>query len=159
MPPPVDTGVFITRRRRSEWAAELALAEQVRPNTHGGVGWLKPTIPALFRRTLWNDLVDTVKMSAIERLIARSEDETALNASLWLENSLGSFSTRLTLMYLPGMEHAATALLTNAVRRFRSTTMTLEHPFDDANAADLLRHLSFALDRSVWHMRLDLLRS
>lgn len=157
MPAPVDTGVFITRRRRSEWAAELALAEHVRPNSQGGVGWLKPTVPALFRRTWRESLNDILKMASTERLIVRSEDEREIVATLWLDNQFGVFSTRLTLMYLPGMIHAAEALLTNAVRRFRSATLTLEHPYNDAEAAALFRRLHFSLERTVWHMRLDLL--
>jgi GNAT superfamily N-acetyltransferase len=154
----LDNGVFITRRRPSEWAAELSLAQQVRPNRQGGVGWLKPTVPALFRKTWRDGLVNLMKMASTERLIVRSEDERAILASLWLETQFGVFSTRLTLMYLPGMVHAANALLTNAVRRLRSATLTLEHPFDDAEAADLFRQLHFSLERTVWHMRLDLPR-
>jgi predicted N-acetyltransferase YhbS len=157
MPAPVDTGVFITRRRRSEWAAELALAEHVRPNTQGGVGWLKPTVPALFHKTWRDSLSDLLKMASTERLIVRSEDEREIVATLWLDNQFGVFSTRLTLMYLPGMLHAAEALLTNAVRRLRSTTLTLEHPYNDTEAAALFRRLHFSLERTVWHMRLDLL--
>ncbi len=155
VPPPVDTGVFITRRRRSEWAAELALAEHVRPNTQGGVGWLKPTVPALFRKTWRDTLNDLLKMASTEHLIVRSDDERDILATLWLDNQFGVFSTRLTLMYLPGMIHAGEALLTNAVRRLRSATLSLEHPHDDPEAADLFRRLSFSLERSVWHMRLD----
>ncbi len=157
MPAPVDTGVFITRRRRSEWAAEMALAKRVRPNSQGGVGWLKPTVPALFRKTWRDTLSDLLRMASTERLIVRSADEQAILATLWLDNQFGVFSTRLTLMYLPGMIHAAEALLTNAVRRFRSATLTLEHPYDDAEATPLFRQLRFSLERSVWHMRLDLL--
>lgn len=157
MPAPVDTGVFITRRRRSEWAAELALAEHVRPNSQGGVGWLKPTVPALFHKTWRDSLNDLLKMASTERLIVRSEDEREIVATLWLDNQFGVFSTRLTLMYQPGMIHAAEALLTNAVRRFRSATLALEHPYNDAEAAALFRRLHFSLERTVWHMRLDLL--
>lgn len=155
-PAPIDTKVFITRRRRSEWAAELALAQQVRPNEQGGVGWLKPTVPALFRRTWRDALGDLLKMASTERLIVRSEDERAILATLWIENSFGALHTRLTLMYLPGLEHAAQALMTNAVRRFRSASLSLEHPFDDSEAAALFRRLHFSLERTVWHMRIKL---
>lgn len=155
-PQPVDTGVFITRRRRSEWAVEMALAQQVRPNSRGGVGWLKPTVPALFRRTWRDAFMDVLKMASVERLIVRSEDETEILATLWIESQFGSFNTRLTLMYLPGCEPAAQALMTNAVRRFRSTSLSLEHPYDDDEAAALFRRLQFSLDRTVWHMRLAL---
>ncbi len=158
-PKPTDSSVFITRRRPSEWAAELALAQQVRPNSQGGIGWLKPTVPALFRKTWRDSLINLTKMTSTERLIVRSEDERAILASLWLETQLGMFSTRLTLMYLPGMVHLANALLTSAVRRLRGTALSMEHPFDDEEASALLRQLHFSPERAVWHMRLDLLRT
>jgi hypothetical protein len=125
----------------------------------GGIGWLKPTVPALFRKTWRDSLINLTKMTSTERLIVRSEDERRILASLWLETQLGMFSTRLTLMYLPGMMHLANALLTSAVRRLRGTALSIEHPFDDEEASALLRQLHFSLERSVWHMRLDLLHT
>ncbi len=155
-PPPVDTGVFITRRRRSEWQAEMRLAQETRPQEQGGVGWLKPNVPALFRKSAWREMLDWLTMNTTERLIVRTADESDLLAALWIENSLGSYSTRLTLLHHPEHPEAAHALLNNAVRRYRTSSLTLEHPADDAPARELFRSLRFTEERTVIHMRAQL---
>lgn len=155
-PSPVDLGVFITRRRRSEWQAELQLAQQVRPNRLGGIGWLKPTTHGMFHKPVWRELLDTVSMSSTERLIVRTPDESGIVASLWVENSFASFNTRLLLMNLPEETQAMHVLLNNAVRRFRTSSLSVEHPTEDAPTNDLLEKMRFIRERNVYHMRLGL---
>jgi GNAT superfamily N-acetyltransferase len=156
VPQPVDTGVFITRRRRSEWQAELHLAQQVRPNRLGGMGWLKPTTEGMFQRSMWRELLDTLSMNSTERLVVRSVDETTIVASVWIENSFASFTTSLTLMHLPNEQPAMHTLLNNVVRRFRTSSLSVEHPSEDEATNDLLEKMRFLRERSVYHMRLGL---
>lgn len=155
-PAEADTSFFITRRTRSEWQQEYALAQYGRPQARGGIGWLKPTIPQTFSKSLWRGLVDSLTMNSTERLIVRTADEKGIVASLWIENNLGSFTTRLTLLSRPRDIYAARALLTNTVRRFRAASLTIEHPHDDDDTNALLRELRFTPDRTVYHMRLAL---
>lgn len=158
-PPRQDTTphLFITRRRPAEWRAEMDLARRVRPAERGGIGWLRPLHVSFFRKGLGQQLADWLTMSGLERLIVRGDAPNTLRAALWIERGMGLTSTRLTLL---AEDHelplAGAALLHNALRRFRATPLTAEHPTDDASAAALLRDNGFREKRSVWHMALSL---
>lgn len=152
-PPALERTVFITRRRPSEWRAEYALAQQVFPKERGGLGWLRPLSPDLFRRSLWRELTSWLTMNNVERLIVRSEDEKQILASLWVENALGTLTTRLTLLHHPHHPELVEPLLNTVVRRFRTGSLMIEHPFDDALTSKTLRLYRFMPERTVWHMR------
>lgn len=151
-------GVFITRARPSEWAAEYALAQLVRPQERGGIGWLKPLHERWFRAPLWKRLMDWVSFGGIERLIIRSDDERQILASLWVERAgLGLTHHRLTLMVHPDYQgRYDEALLANVLRRSRLGDYVLEHPSDEVATSDVLRRLRFSPRRVVTHMRLSL---
>lgn len=154
-PPPLQSDVFITRRRPSEWRAEYALAELVFPKERGGMGWLRPLTPSAFRRSLWRELTSWLTMNNIERLVVRNADETQILASLWVENTLGTLTTRLTLLHHPHHPELVEPLLNTVVRRFRTGSLMLEHPFDDVLTGETLRLYRFMPERTVWHMRWD----
>lgn len=143
---------FITWRRDNEWQAEYNLAQLTRPNERGGLGWLRPTHPALFKPSLWKKLTSWLTMQGVERLVIRS-DEGALLACLWLENTFGSFTTRLTTFAHPDYSDLVEPLLGNVVRRFRTTSLEIEHPADDEDVARALRHYRFLPTRTVYQMR------
>lgn len=153
-----DDSFYITRPRSSDWQAEYALAQAARPNERGGVGWLKPTHPRMFRPGLRQQLRKLLSFNSCERLIVRSEDREHLLASLWIERGLTISRTRLTLLPAPteGGTAAAEALLGNVLRRLRGTGLTMEHPYDDETTTQLLERLRFRPYRTVWHMRLEL---
>ncbi len=154
MPPPLEHATaVITRRRGTEWRAELSLAERVRPSGSGGLGWLRPAHPRFFRQGLWGRLNDMFSLRQFERLVIRSEDEREVVAALWIDNSLGA-AVRLTLMVDPRFAgQYDEALLNTAIRRFGGDTMTIEHPRDDVSAAQALERYRFYQQRSVIHMR------
>ncbi|MCS6836730.1 MAG: GNAT family N-acetyltransferase [Anaerolineae bacterium] len=154
-PPANQQTVFITRRRPSEWRAEMALAQRLRPAEQGGLGWLKPLHVYAFNPPWTRRLQQWLKMSSTERLIVRSADERELLASLWIENSFGVLSTRLLLLADPNHPDAAEALLSTTIRRFRTSTLLIEHPEDDLVTGHLLASYRFQRERSVWHMRWD----
>jgi len=160
LPLPMQEGtrdIFITRRRHSEWQQEFALAQQVRPQAAGGMGWLKPTIKSQFHTPIWRQLSNWFLMSNVERLIIRSEDARQILASLWLENGIGSSSVRLTLMTHPDYQGLYDrALLHTVLRRFRTSPILLEHPADDTFMNRMLAEYRFRVKRSVWHMRCDM---
>lgn len=156
-PPRVDalTDVFITRRRRSEWQTEHQLVSRLRPFEQGGIGWLKPTHESLFRRTTLQRLMNWFSLSTLERLVVHTPDKKDIIASLWVDNSVGSMRVNLHLFAPPqAVEVQANALLHNALRRFRTANIVLEHPADDEPANALLHSLRFQKHRTVWHMRL-----
>lgn len=149
--------LHITHPRRSEWQAEYSLAQELRPNERGGLGWLKPLEEGLFRPSIMRQLQALVSLNTHERLIIRSEDEQRILASVWVERGFSLARTRLMLMAQPDhLIPEAEAILHLVLRRFQTTGFVLEHPQDDFEASDLFRHLRFMPARTVWHMRCDL---
>lgn len=148
--------VFITRRRMSEWQQEYELAQIVRSIDMGGIGWLKPLETASFHAPIWKQFIKWFAMGNIERLIVRSEDEQQILASLWIENTIGTSTIRLTSMTHPDYQGLYDrALLNSVLRRFRTSSLVIEHPADDDIMAAILRQAQFRVKRSVWHMRWD----
>ncbi|MCY3780560.1 MAG: GNAT family N-acetyltransferase [Chloroflexi bacterium] len=148
----------ITRRRPSEWGAEYALARASRPNSSGGLGWLKPLHKAAFQTSLWKRLKDLASLNSLERLVIRDESAGEILASCWLESAISFGSIRAWLFTSPHIDHEvyAQALLGNVVSRFSRSTIVLEHPRDDETVSDLLKVHRFQVKRELWHMRLDL---
>lgn len=157
LPAPRAADVYITRRRPDEWRAEYALAQQVRPDQQGGVGWLRPTVPGLFRRGWGTAFGDLFNMRSIERLVVREDERGTpqLRASLWIESGFAVSSTQLTLLCQPGFEATAgEALLHSAIRRFAlRTALTIEHPADDEVVTAMLRRYGFTTARTLIQMR------
>jgi ribosomal protein S18 acetylase RimI-like enzyme len=157
-PPPFvnEPRIHITHLSRGEWQAEYALATLVRPVEMGGLGWLRPLESGQFKYTFWRQVKDWVNFRSRERLIIRSEDERELLASLWIEGSLASSTTELTLLVHPDYEGLYDeALINTAVRRFGTSSLTIEHPTDRAVTNAILRRYHFTTRREVVHMRWD----
>jgi GNAT superfamily N-acetyltransferase len=151
-----DAGDFITRRRANEWMREFEFIERLRPADQGGIGWQRPLHKSLFRKPLLSQLWDWVTLNSTERLVIRSEDESQLFSAAWIENSLSGMRTRLTLFNDPALPtHYAESMLYGLIRRFRTTSLTIEHPYDDLLTTDLLRRTHFIPERTLWHMRYD----
>lgn len=156
-PPSLDHDFYITRRRGSEWRTEYHLVSRLRPNTQGGIGWLKPTHQSAFHKSFWKNLQGIFAMNQRERLIIRTEHQDDLAAALWVDTGLGISRTRLTLFADPASHQPyGEALLNNAVRRYPTQQLVLEHPHDDATMNEVLRRYRFIPNRTVWHMRLPI---
>lgn len=147
----------ITRLRPSEWQSEYALAQEVRSNNQGGLGWLMPLHKKYFHTPFWKQLFDFLSLNNTEKLIIRDELTQQILASLWIENSMSIMNVRVRLMIAPHIESEpyANALLNNVLQRFNRATIVLEHPQDDTIVNDLLTHYQFRVKRDLWHMRLD----
>jgi ribosomal protein S18 acetylase RimI-like enzyme len=151
-----DPRLHITYRNRHEWQQEADLAALLRPAERGGLGWLRPLHRQYFHPVWWRQLGDWLSMRSLERLIIRSADETAIDASLWVEEGRG-VSTQLTLLVRPEYEGVYDdALIHTAVRRFGRNALTLEHPTDQETTTLVLRRYQFQPMRAVVHMRWDL---
>ena len=152
--PAPQNAVYITHRRPDEWKAEYDLAERVRPNPQGGIGWLRPLTTGLFRPSLFKLIGDLFNMRSLERLIIRTDTDRVLRASLWIESAFAANSIQLTLLVDP--DYAGVyddALLNLAARRFglRSALM-IEHPADDILTNASLQKYAFSRQRSLVHM-------
>lgn len=146
---------YIRRRRRTEWRDEMALAARVRPNDRGGIGWLRPVVPEMFRPSAAKALGDLINMRFLDRYVVDDESDE-LHASIWVERAFGS-TTRLTLL----ADDAYTgiydeALFGSMVRQLGGNSLMIEHPADDEHAKPLLDRYRFLDQRTVMHMRWDL---
>lgn len=151
-------GLSITRLRQRDWGAEYALAQAARPNSRGGLGWLKPVHRAAFQQSLWRRLSNLVALNSAEKMIVRDPEAESILASCWIESALGFGNVRAWLFTDPAIDHKpfAEALLDKLVARFDRATIIFEHPKDDEIVNDLLKTRQFTVTRDLWHMRLDL---
>jgi ribosomal protein S18 acetylase RimI-like enzyme len=152
-----NASIMITHPRSSDWREEFAFARSQRPNDKGGMGWLKPVHQGLFRRSIIGSLMSWFSFNSSERLIVRAENSKRIAATLWVENGVTMASTRLTLVAHPDYDPLyAEVLLNSALRRFRTTSISIDHPLDDTAINDLLERYRFRTHRTLWHMRADL---
>lgn len=156
-PSPLKHDFHITRLRSSEWQSEFLLAQQVRSNQQGGLGWLMPLHQKYFRIPFWKQILDFFSLNNTEKLIIRDHASQEILASLWIENSISQMSVRIRLMTAPHIDTRlyADALLNNVLQRFSRATVILEHPHDDEVVNELLSYYQFHAKRDLWHMRLD----
>jgi ribosomal protein S18 acetylase RimI-like enzyme len=141
------------------WKAELELAELVRPNRLGGMGWLRPTNPRLFRPGwLWTLLNSFVGSSTESYVVYRDESQrSGIIGAVRLMSSFGS-ADRLDLLVHPF--HAGKLeepLLNYILRRLdgRRQHTVIEHPADDQATAVILANYAFEARQTLVNMRLD----
>lgn len=155
LPPPEIDQVYITHPRFSDRRALWSLAEQLRPDHLGGLGWLRPLHPSTVHLNLLKRLNEFLNLRSTEQLVIRSEDERAIRAALFVERGAG-ISTRLTLLVHPDYQGLYDeALISTAVRRFSGDNLVLEHPYHETVTNALLERYGFRHSRSAFHMRLD----
>ena len=146
---------FITLRQGREWREEYALAQLVRPNARGGLGWQRPVHASLFRPSLWGGLRRALSGQSDERWIIRKEDGRGIAASLHAARGFGG-PYRLTLLVHPAYQGQCEAPLLNyALRRLDQELrpVQIEHPDDDLHTGALLAELGFERRTTVVHMR------
>lgn len=145
---------YITRRGWGDWRDELALANHVRPESAGGIGWLRPPAPSLFRPSIRKTINNFINLRNVERLAVREPGSGQLQAALWIERGFGAGSVQLTLMAEPDARAEALALLLTALRRYGDDgTLAIEHPAHDDYVSGLLDRFGFRRVRTLVHMR------
>lgn len=156
--PPAIHDVYISQRSAADWRSEYQLAQYVRPNERGGMGWLRPLHPGLFNPPLFRRIGDLLSLRTMERLIVRSQADRKLRASLWIESAFAASTVQLTLMTDP--DYAGIyddALINLAARRFGlRSALSIEHPADDEVGSSVLQRHQFTRQRSLIHMRWDI---
>jgi GNAT superfamily N-acetyltransferase len=156
-PQKLDPMPFITLRPPNEWRAEFKLAELVRPNQRGGLGWLRPTHPAMFRQSLLQGALNWFTARSEERWIIRREHSREIVASLHGIMSLGG-TDKLSLLVHPSQQGVLEEPLLNyALRRLdgRRRTITMEHPEDETNANTVLEKYGFQRRFTLVHMKYE----
>ena len=153
-PPFYNDSIYITRRRPREWRAEYEMAQRLRPAAQGGIGWLRPLHPSLFRRPLLKVLGDMLSFRSIEHLVIRGEHDD-LRAVMWIESAFAASAAQLTLMVEPAYQGLYDEALINlAARRYSlRSAISMEHPTDETVTSDILRRYNFYPQRTLIHMR------
>jgi ribosomal protein S18 acetylase RimI-like enzyme len=153
-----DSGFQISHLRSSEREAELALAQAARPNSLGGIGWLKPVHQSAFFSPIWKRLLNLISLSGLERLVIRDEASREILVSCWLESAMSFSNIRGWLFASPQVDQGlyAEALINYVLNRHDRATIQFEHPRDDEIMNELLKNHQFKVKRELWHMRLDL---
>jgi hypothetical protein len=144
----------ITLRTGREWKAELALAEQVRPNHLGGLGWFKPTEESAFRSTFWQHLRGILNPTTIQRWVLRDTDD-GLAASMSIESTFGANYSRVNLIVTPDQQGLVEKPLLNFATRYLADSrrgLIVEHPTDDETATAIFRQYEFEAMRHLAHM-------
>lgn len=152
-PKPLPNAPAINLRRGREWRQQLILAEQLRPDTLGGMGWLRPTRPNRFRKTLWRRLFEGVLTNRQLRWVIREQGE--LLATLDFDIGFGTRYSRADMLVRPDQQGQLEMPLLNFALRFLADfgrSITTDHPADDEAATEAFRAYQFDLKRHLNHM-------
>ncbi len=144
----------ITLRQPNEWRSELALAELVRPNSRGGLSWLRMTHPVNFKPSLWHGLTNWTLARSEERWIIRQPGTNMIIASLHRMSSFGGLD-RLELLVHPSQQgNLEEPLLNYALRTLEGRrSILMEHPEDDTSATRVLEQYAFQRRQTLVSMR------
>ena len=148
---------FMTLRQGNEWRDEFELAQMVRPNARGGLGWLRPTHPDLFRPSLRRVILNGILGKTEEQWIIRHPNGQGIAASMRAMRSFGG-ADRLEMLVHPSQQgQLELPLLNYALRRLadRFHPTAIEHPEDDEAATAALESNQFERRFTTVHMRYD----
>jgi len=160
-PPPPAAGHApaekLRHRRAHEWQAEYALAQAARPNSRGGLGWLKPIHPAAFHHPIWRRALLLLSLRSREVFVLPSADTGELKAVCRLNSSAGrAVHARLFASPSADQHRCAAALLAHLCVRHPHSTIHIEHPRDEVGFSDIFAQHHFTLQRELWHMCMEL---
>ncbi len=157
-PPDLLPGTPLLRRLIRTDAANMArvtaLAEAVRPDRLGGLGWLRPTRLQALRPPRVADLRYALSGSRSDVwFLPGSEDR--IDAALRVESRLGGLTRLFDLLVRPETRGAlASTLLALALNQLadRRHTLATDHPDDDGAGVEALRAHDFRPGRTLVHM-------
>jgi len=148
----------ITQRARGDWRFEYALAQLLRPNHHGGLGWLRPTVESAFRPSFWQAIDLMTQGRHADRWIVRDTRPNSLAGVLRIEANFGG-PERLDLLVNPYYKGQLEEPLLNFALRViesRYHAVAIEHPLDDVPTVQALERYDFDRRYTLMHMRVDL---
>lgn len=139
---------------RSEADRLYALANRVRPNSQGGMGWLQPTRLSDFRPPRLESLRFLLSGQRSEFWIVPGENGS-LDAALRVEHRMGNLTDVFDLLVSPERQGSLEAPLVNYALSSligRHQPVVTDHPADDFAASDVLRSNYFKPERNLVHM-------
>jgi GNAT superfamily N-acetyltransferase len=148
---------FMTMRQFGDWWAEYQLAEQVRPQRYGGMGWLRPTHPETFRPSLLGSVGAWMVGRSDTHVIVRDEQKRGvLRASLRITSTFGG-ADKLEMLIRPvDQGRLEDPLINYALRRLDNRrAVSMEHPADDTAATEVLKRYHFEARQTLMHMRYE----
>ena len=139
---------------RAEADPLYALATVVRPDSRGGLGWLRPVTPAALRPARWAALRYVLSGQRVETWVVPGENGQ-LDAALRVEQRIGGLTRLFDLLVAPQRAGELESPLINfALRRLiaREHSALTDHPADDLAAGVALRENLFRPERVLAHM-------
>lgn len=147
----------IKRRTGPAWKTHFELAQKVRPNSSGGVGWLRPTRPRTFRRTSGQLFWAILGIESQQHwVIYHPQEAHQLLGAISLRNRFGIRHQYAELLLHPDAEsEIARDLITFVMRQVIDYRrgVVLEHPANDERINIILHQLGFEAKRRLVHMR------
>jgi GNAT superfamily N-acetyltransferase len=155
-PPPLP----IHLRRSGEWAAELALAQEARPE---GLAWGRPLAPGDFRPAVLKTAENLLTGRSEEHWVAPAQAGNApapLAGALIVQLGSPDGDRLIPLVHPHYRGQLERALLLRGLRRLgrRPWPARVEYRADDEHATQALHQLGFAPHRTLCWMRFDLRR-
>lgn len=153
-PPPVNAPLpGLRHAQRSDRAALVALAERVRPNQQGGMGWLRPTTSQDIRLPLLPVLHYLVSGQRVTYWVVPGA-HSGLDAALRLEHRIGGLTLAFDVLVQPERRgELETPLLHHLLQRHARRPLVTDHPSDDPAIGDIFQHYQFRPDRVLAHMQ------
>ena len=139
---------------RSEADQLYALAESVRPDARGGLGWLRPLTLAALQPVRWAALRYMVSGQRVQTWVVPG-DNGQLDAALRVEQRIGGLTRVFDVLVAPRRAGDLESPLVNfALRRLilREHSAVTDHPADDQAASAALRDHAFRPERVLAHM-------
>lgn len=155
MPEPLVQMPRIHFRSRGEWQAQLQLAELVRPNSRGGIGWLQPTRASFFRKPWWQNLTSFLDFNQTYHWVIRDDTDRHLLSTMRIMLGIGQVYARGDLLTDPTAQGQLEKPMINYAVRFlkdRNKGLYIEHPSDDMKANMVFKEYGFQALHELVHM-------
>lgn len=151
---PAPSRLTLQRAGHKHTDALVALAQQVRPESQGGMGWLRPIRRADFRTPWWAGVGRLATGQMVQHWVVPGPNGR-LDAALLTEGRMRSTITVFDALVHPERQgELEDPLIYFAVRRLDGWIRALvtQHPADDAPASAALRAQGFRSERMLVHM-------
>jgi predicted GNAT family acetyltransferase len=153
-PQPLADMPYITYRSVWEWKAAYELVNLQRPNSRGGLGWLRPTREGSFRPSFWRSLGRLLEPGSYEEWVVR-DLHNHLRAWVLCHIGFGSSTMRFDLIVHPDQQGELEEPLVNYALRRAANQLRgayTDHPADDGAADQVFRRYHFRPLRTFVHM-------
>ncbi len=148
-----------TLRNGRDWQSEYALAQLVRPEARGGMGWLRPTYSGAFQPSFWSGAALLGQSAEHWTLYRSPSDPRQLEMLAVARVQMGfGMPDRFDMLIHPEMQGRLELPLLNFILRRLDVSGRIavsDHPTDDVAASIALEQYGFEPRRSEMNMRLD----